>query len=317
MAHIEPPSRRFFGIFLLVITLIILWVILGKFRANTTDEVVAEESQEDLDKISGDGFLTVIEKDSGELFIDTDEDGLQDWEEVFWGLSPLDYDSNDDGLSDYDTVQLLKEQDKNSMSLKNQQILASLPDENLTKTDLYARDLYAAVAVRNPRDSSQDLINQGAADIKAILAPRIYTTSDVIIVDRTDQSFEDYLAGMSLLFEDGTRIETKHIEKLGNDLENYEPRKEMLGVAQLVFLIEQAIDIMSSLSVPNDLATLHLNMLNAYSGALSSLQALRHIESDPLVAASGLSQFGDFMSELSVHSSTLLKQYELYYSKNN
>jgi hypothetical protein len=133
------------------------------------------------------GVVTV----GGVVTLDTDSDGITDWEERLWGTNPRDADSDDDGIPD--GTEVVQERDR--LALEN-----GLGDNTrpLSETDKFARELFATYNAL----SEKGTVNEKAAtEIAAATVNKMSSqlpktqlvyTSDLRIVPTTEQSMGVY-----------------------------------------------------------------------------------------------------------------------------
>jgi hypothetical protein len=114
--------------------------------------------------------------------IDTDGDGLPDWEESIWGTNPKKTDTDDDGISDFDFV-----------NSKKQGLLAT--DQNET-TILSAEILQTLFALLNKgANTPEALANLGDAAGQSIINPELtnkYTASSFNVVGSSKNEVKNY-----------------------------------------------------------------------------------------------------------------------------
>ncbi len=132
---------------------------------------------------------------SEEYTIDTDGDGVRDWEEALLGLDPDNPDTNGDGISDGEEVATTRQAFQDSRT-------ASSTNASLTQTDIVTREIFGAYIQSKQRgtfdkDSLDFIIAQatrsqfGAEKELLYRISEIITTSD-ISTERTLQYEKDF-----------------------------------------------------------------------------------------------------------------------------
>ncbi|MCR4274623.1 MAG: thrombospondin type 3 repeat-containing protein [Candidatus Campbellbacteria bacterium] len=133
-SFLHKPSKRIFALGIIAIA-VIASVVLFKIKPSTTQQGVLKN-----EVVSG----TIVTE------IDSDADGLKDWEEALWGTDPKMTDSNGDGIGDLAEVR----NKKIEIQTTREQILNSATSSmfsyfeqgtNITKTDALSRALFEQV----------------------------------------------------------------------------------------------------------------------------------------------------------------------------
>jgi len=293
---------------MLVILLAGIFIILGyvwlRAKNNPVQSQASESSSDETVEITENTPVVTItannETQREPSRIDSDGDGLEDWEEVIWGLSPLKADTNEDGVSDRQTViELKQERDR----IANTRTLPGFtpPQEEPNNTDILIRDTYLALlsnansGVQDNSDLERDLAN----NIIGLVKSKIYTEDDLVIVPGDKEiQIRSYLSGMGSIFNQFA-ITREEISALTNELRNYEVYEtEFNSVDNIIAKETKAIGILTSSRVPTDAKQLHLNILNSRSFILSTLEALKSDPNDPLLALSGIVRIEEAFDQL-------------------
>ncbi len=114
--------------------------------------------------------------------IDTDSDGLPDWEESIWGTNPKKADSNGDGVSDFDFV-----------NSKKQGLLATDQNETTILSGEIMQTLFALL--NKGANTTEALANLGDAAGQSIVNPEItnkYTSASFSVVGSSKNEAKAY-----------------------------------------------------------------------------------------------------------------------------
>jgi phage gp29-like protein len=227
---------------------------------------------------------------------DTDGDGIPDWQEVLYGLDPAKKETTP-GVPDSTAIDKLKTQQVQ----QGESLLGSTGNqstENLTQTEKFSRELFATVAAA----SQNGTMDQAAIDaLSASLAEKIqnpvirkvFLTSDIkIINDDSTQSVNKYNKTMD-------DIHTKYPIKgsIINILQKFvadENNVDMSALAELDPIIKQMENIINEvakMSVPQSLALLHLDFLNGMERVVENINDIKLFDSDPIVSMGAISQY--------------------------
>jgi len=247
------------------------------------------------------------------LSMDTDKDGVLDWEEGLWGTDPTKADTNDDGVSDKNEIARMKVE--RGMNLgEDGSSYANDDEENLTQTDKFARELFSTVAALNQTGEVDDgtvadLTDTLAAEIKNSAQGKIFTIADLKIT--TDNSKENY---------------NKYAKTLGNALQGKYPFDEevtrtLQGFSEggddgdLVVLAEldpvlsnlsEVIKEISEMEIPSEISGYHLDLVNDFQVVFENLTDLKQMDTDPLRSYTATNQYFDNREKLSVALTTIL-----------
>ena len=209
--------------------------------------------------------------------IDSDGDGLKDWEEALWGTDPRKTDSDGDSINDFEEVTTQQRQEaaafEQNLASSTESFMATfnaiLADESLNQTEKLSRSLFTQFAVaRNAgvkidtsvADSLIGTLGSTFPVQQQIVATSI-TLSDLIIVDRTDPSFlKEYGNNVGLLL---TGLDTEGTELLvlaqfaqSRNLETFEQLETISARYESAAIALQAV------TVPGIAANAHTVLVN-------------------------------------------------------
>ena len=237
--------------------------------------------------------------------IDSDNDGLKDWEEVLWGTDPHNPDTDGDGTPDGAEVAagrnpLVKKTakvDDHFSALAKADIKSGSTTDNSNLTDALGRDVFAKYMQlrqtglgKDPASQQQvisDLIASGAFSVNA----KVFLDSDV--KTKSDASLEavkQYGNDLGMIFQNHNLVSRSEgaIVKDAISKNDASVLKELEPIAKNNAAIET--DLLA-LTVPSSVVSLHKNLINGISKAVFVDQSLQKALVDPLVAAQGVANY--------------------------
>ena len=107
--------------------------------------------------------MKVVTNPMEAMIIDSDNDGLKDWEETLWKLDPHKADSNGDGVLDVEEVQKrIKEIDTNALKNDTGDITGNQYTKD-TETDIISKKLFAEyINLKQSGNFNENSINDTA-----------------------------------------------------------------------------------------------------------------------------------------------------------
>jgi hypothetical protein len=250
------------------------------------------------EKYSSQTGLAVNNKTVYELLgKDTDGDGVEDWEEQFWGT-----DKNKkftfEGISDSQYI------DNKRLALNTEQ---ELNTKTLTETDIFAREFFPAILALNSEGVDQETINNFSNALgQKIVTPEIkitYFDSDIKTNQEEDiESKKDYYTKIQKLFnkykESGIGDE---LQIISAGLLSYSNQGKTTDTNELLVIGQAYQDFAKSVvatEVPSSLSEYHLRIANnAHNTGASVLNMAKVIE-DPIVGLSALSSYQKYSQDL-------------------
>lgn len=222
--------------------------------------------------------------------IDTDSDGLKDWQEVLWGTDKNNPDSDGDGVADGQEVssgrdpqikgpddQLEKTRGISSSSVA---IFANGLDydPNNLSTNL-SRDLFAnfmALQLNGGISEEQQaaLVSNTVSNIDPGSIPPKYTIADIKVVETNAKTLRAY--GNALA--DGVGSGLQAVQNAGSD------QASLAAYSNL-------IDSLKSIPVPSSLGLTHLKLINSYHVSHEALVIMIDYKNDPVKSLFGIKAF--------------------------
>jgi hypothetical protein len=247
--------------------------------------------------------------------IDSDNDGLPDWEEILWKTDPQNPDTDGDGVSDGKEVETghsptTKGPDDlfNQISGSSQAASSSSVQEPKTETERIARDFFSKY-LQLKTDSTTISDSDKASLIKSILNESLststnnyktFTKKDLYIISGqiTSKMYSDYKDNVVTAFNNAAKInpvrpkegEVVILERAFSNLD----ASELTKLNPIIKEYKALVTNLSKVSVPNNLVTEHLNLLNSISGVSESIQFMKNNFDDPIVALRASKDYENF-----------------------
>lgn len=250
---------------------------------------------------------------SSEQLADTDEDGLEDWEESLWNTDPNNPDSDDDGISDGDEV---AEGTHPKIAGPNDQIDQRRIDavysqdaeaeQNVTR-EVWQDLLPYMASYVSVDDESKEVSQEHMDDLLDEVSERASTDrperferSDLNINSQaTFEDLDEYFISYTQItgeYYSSTEME-QELTIMGQATANGEVDEEMLVGLEVVSNDYRAMaNELLELSVPESLANIHLEVVNNYLGLSQATEDMAMLADDPVRAMAGLSRYQELMN---------------------
>jgi len=229
---------------------------------------------------------------------DTDGDGILDWEENLWGTDPLKKDTNDDGTGD--DVEVAKMKAAQGMSVNGKINLDVESSETLTETDKFSRELFSTIATLSQageinQETVEKLSNSLVEQIKAPSVQKVFLMSDLkIIQDNSLQAIKNYDSALNNIFSKKPLSTDRTVIDILNDFMQGEEDVNVSVLVELdpiIIRTGEIIDDMRKVSVPESLASLHLEVVNGMQRLFENLKSLKLFDTDIVLALGAISQY--------------------------
>lgn len=247
---------------------------------------------------------------------DTDLDGVLDWEESLWGTDPTKKDTNDDGVLDDIEVERLKAaRGEHELDIGEGK---EGPNEELTQTDKFARELFTTIATLNQAgeidQSTIDKLSETLAEQIQNSAPRkVYTLAELkIIKNDTRQSIKNYKETLDKIYKKYPYPKDTVLDVLEKFITDGENVNENI-LSELDPIIQQSnkiIDEIVKMEIPSSLALLHLDVLNGLQKSSESMGNIRLYGTDVIVALGGINQYPTNITDLEIAVNKLVNELE-------
>lgn len=291
------PSKKI--IFLLIACLVGIGAVSFAVYATKNSDTKANN------KLTGSGSqaqgIELVEKAlKNSTGVDSDNDGLMNWEETLWNTDSNKPDSDGDGTSDGEEVK----QNRSPLKAGPNDKLATVTDATKTsakielektETAKISRDLFAYYmeakrsGVPLDADVQKQIIDQAFSNKIIGQEPKQYSSADVRVVQSTDLKKYGNDLGLALTVGQ-TSNTTSEIEILNTALNTNKP-EEIKKLDPIIVGYSAILTAMSVVSVPNEMLDYHLELLNSVSKVLTDIKSFRMIFEDPIVGLSGVGSY--------------------------
>ena len=213
--------------------------------------------------------------------LDTDKDGLHDWQELLWGSDKNNADSDKDGTTDSKEIEagrdpsiagpddrLEKTRGISESSVKSFSASVSSDPNNISNKvshDLFAKFMALQNSGNLDEDSQAQVINDVITNIDPGSIPPRYSLTDVRVVDTNTASLRAY----------GNQV-AEAVLNLGKTITPNSSNKDSLS--QYVKTIES----LRAMNTPSTLGLNHLQILNNFNATYQMLALLAEYEKDPI-----------------------------------
>lgn len=276
---IQPylPSKNFQKIIGSVVLIIILFFGVNYF-------ISRKESFENK------ALLDINNKTISEIrSIDTDYDGLYDWEEKLWGTD-INNKFTFDGIADTEYVS----NKKKSLNINEAN------DKIETETDKFAKEFFSTYLALQTNQVDPNTINNFSQALgNSIVNKEIANSYELNQIkttnDTTSENQIKYYLELKKLFE------SYQNKGLGNELEiasrnlvQYTNQGKAEDIEELLVIGDMYIEFTKKalqITVPVDLAEYHLDIINASNNAGKSVIDMSKVIGDPVVGLSAISNY--------------------------
>ncbi|MEK7120923.1 MAG: hypothetical protein AAB840_02425 [Patescibacteria group bacterium] len=227
--------------------------------------------------------------------IDTDGDGLKDWEERLWRTDINNKDTDGDGTSDGDEV--VRERDplvlgpddslKSTAISANSVVKNAVDNEDLNFSESFSRFVFSSY-VNSKINNSAPFADTGSLDalVSAKLPPaKVYLMTDLSVSSsESADSFKSY-ANMfaEVLLANANSGAGSELAVLATAFSN-DDRKELEKLDPIIKNLGATLSSLLDVGVPESVAGKHLAFINALSSTKYDIELMKTAYDDPMVA---------------------------------
>lgn len=230
--------------------------------------------------------IITIKREDGTKGIDSDQDGLEDWEEILWGTDTLNPDSDKDGTNDGEETDSnrnplqagpgdeVKSTGANGENIFYDKKVAGTLTDNLS-INLAANYFNLKQNESFTPESGDELIGQIVSDVSEIttMQDNHYSLSSLITHagnKEADKSYGELLASNQI--------------SLIKTLRSYEPLEENEYLVAAGDLYKSSADRLKTFSVPSAVKESHLQIMNNYRNMAIVFNDMKNYDIDPVRA---------------------------------
>lgn len=257
--------------------------------------------------------------------IDSDNDGLPDWEEALYGTDPKNPDTDGDGTPDGKEIELgrnpLIKGPNDSMTSKagSATTATSTEKENLTLTDTFARNFFTQYmnAQESGTKITPDNADQFASDYLGTtplpdITVKQYAQTDLSLTESNQANLKSYRDAIVAIFAkywpSGKTNELSIMQQafVNNDT------KALVGLTPIISAYQNTLNNVLALSVPRLAVSLHLSVVNSLAIYIQTLKMVQLSFTDPLSGLVGLNAYQDNNANVQVSLANL----QMYFINN-
>lgn len=267
------PTKRFAKIFGLVLAGLGL-LTFGIFQINANQTQVENP------------VLVAVNEANSIFEVDSDDDGIADWEEALWGTSPYNADTDGDGQSDFVYIQAEK-------TARAEASGASLEDED-NETEALAKQIFATtIAYQEKGLSSVQAFEQlnrtlGAQISQTADLPDIYSMQDVTV--DANKSATQYAMDILTLMEPYQNEIGTELAIVSGVQNKAQMAQQLRGIATTYQTLENET---RAVSVPSGFGEYHAALLNTYFKLKTAANNMAELDGNPVVGIIGIQQYNN------------------------
>lgn len=235
--------------------------------------------------------------------VDTDNDGLKDWEESLWKSNPKEADSDRDGTNDGDEVALRRNPTKagpeDKLDPKNVDASGKAIPENLSETDKIAREFFARYLQASNGgkrelsiEEQEQLVLEITSRANTPIKETYYFVTDIVRVSDSKAAKEKYASELlKILVADKTIFEFKDLIIIRDafSLEAGVERETLLKeLDPFLAQYQTSIATLRKIQVPESAVASHLTLLNGYKIVLESEKKFKEFNTEPISSLDAL-----------------------------
>ncbi|OHA47783.1 MAG: hypothetical protein A2541_00740 [Candidatus Taylorbacteria bacterium RIFOXYD2_FULL_36_9] len=244
------------------------------------------------------------------MAIDSDGDGMKDWEEALWKTDPKKMDTDNDGTNDGEEIRLNRDPLKQNINLANQTPSDKISEEviaadkkaqtefaKLTETEKLAQTFfsqYLASKSESPLDTtSKQVILDTAISMAEVPNQPKYTLTSLKINDKIDSTIlKEYGNSLGQAFFTGTATEIVDNEvAIMNKVMQTNDEKVLKELDPIIESYQKTINKILLINVPREVTSLHLSFLNDLESIKSDIEKMKLLFSDPVQSMAGIGEY--------------------------
>ena len=247
--------------------------------------------------IAEENFLTLsYVSEEANLLVDTDGDGVYDWEEDLWDeLDPLNPDSDGDGISDGQYIAQKKRE-------YTQDLYSQAGIDPLTETERFGRSLYTALfaATQNGAELDETDREQISDNIQNYLetiplSGRQYFRDDLRLLPNDEVSVRSYEQQIRAFFN-RYEITLEDTELILASIDDPSSFRVQVGERRRYY--EEMLNSFLEIEVPFVVARRHVDLLNSIAQMYGAFDNLSSQEYDDLLIISTVAQLDVITQDL-------------------
>lgn len=239
------------------------------------------------------------------LAVDSDKDGLKDWEEGLWKTDPKKADTDEDGTSDGDEVKTNRDPLKKAPGdeIDPKIIAENKKDEEefakLNPTEQFSRIFFSQyIDAKNSTggrtlstSEKQAILNNMISDLSETSTIIKYRTESLNILNgENTTTIKDYGNKFGLIILENSKYAGRELIYMAKATA-YEDEKSLDVLDLIIKEYNNTIASLASLPVPAKAASTHADILNAFENMKMGVEGMKKIFYDPATAIISISQY--------------------------
>jgi len=231
--------------------------------------------------------------------VDTDGDGLFDWQEVLIGTDPSNFDTDTDGAPDGAEIKAGRDPRIKGPNDKNANIstivggansVNSTNVEEGTLTDQMSKDFFAQYLLLKkggkkvtPEQAAQIAQNTLASSDYGYTSGAVYTRKNIRVGSKTSKELIQAYSNSITQILINRAIEDKGttLDIISHAVKN-QNQAELKKLDPIIASYKGVMSDLVNMEIPSDAVDVHLNFLNSYSNLLSTVESMRVLFTDPV-----------------------------------
>lgn len=252
--------------------------------------------------------LISIAKNAGE--IDSDKDGLKDWEEVLWKTDINNPDSDGDGYSDkqetdggYSPTDILSNKKTGKKNQNEFGVDNSFGSENITQ--VLSKNIAQQIATNvgkdgelpdfsNPLTLINNDTNKEIAEFIASLNIRISESELKISKDNNPEAVQVYTDLMLNIFPKPSYLKESSLMDLAKAVQY----KDYKLIDSFIDGCNKIVSELKKVNVPSDFVDIHKRFMELFTTESKTLESIKNFETDPLKSLISVEQWEKTTAEL-------------------
>ena len=262
------------------------------------------------------------------LDIDSDGDGLKDWEETLWKLDPKNPDTDGDGIPDAEEVKKRIEEidTEDQKEISNSKALEDESYSTDTETDTISKKLFAEyINLKQSGNFNEEAViatvnNLVAEEIKNKKNIQYYSLKDIKTFPSENKAllkaYGNSFASVRTKYEK-QYLDNPLVKK--GETANMLDSKFLQGLIRISEIYKNMSVELSKISVPDDIVITHLEILNNYMAGADGLKEMSYMSTDPVMGMIGVKRYIEVEEkdkEFLLNVSEYLSDNEIIFSSN-
>jgi len=223
--------------------------------------------------------------------IDSDKDGLKDWEEVLWKTDPFNPDSDGDGTNDGEEVALNRDPtikgpaDAFEKTSATQNSTTKIAEQLLqTYLDNKSQD-GSFVTTKDAKTLASEIIKKAYAQSK----PAVYTPSNLKLIPNSLDNYKAYGNALADVFISFPQDNTDDIAIFSKALSTQQD-SDLAPLDKNIKAYKEFLSNLLLTETPNSFSDVQIELINSTSSIIKNIEGMRRLIEDPAVSSVAVSE---------------------------